>query len=64
MQFITLTRIEYGVMTKFFVNYDKIHFIRQYKGETWINFHSDEHEIKVEQTPEEIIELIKGGGKK
>ncbi len=59
MKFITLT---YTGVT-YFINCDKIHLISKHGDTTWINLGDSESEFRVDQTPEEIIELIKGGNK-
>ena len=63
MKFITLTHTnEHGVI-EYTINSDKIHFISKYGDITWVNLGESELEFKVDQTPQEILELIQGGNK-
>jgi hypothetical protein len=55
MKFITLKKGE----TTYLINCDKIHLISIHRDTTWINLGDSESEFRVDQTPEEIIELIK-----
>lgn len=59
MKFITLTN---GKVT-YIINCDKIHLISKHGDTTWVNLGDSESEFRVDQTPEEIIELINGGNK-
>lgn len=58
MKFITLTRTERGTTIEFFINCDKIHLIIKHWDATFINLGNLDFEFKVDQTPEEIMELI------
>ena len=59
MKFITLTYKE----ATYFVNCAKIHTITKAGDTTWVNLGDSESEFIVDQTPEEILELIYGGNK-
>jgi hypothetical protein len=59
MKFITLTN-QNGT---YVINCDKIHLISNHGDVTWINLGNNESEFKVDQTLEEVIELINGGNK-
>jgi hypothetical protein len=63
MKFIKLTYTDEREVIEYIVNCDKIHFISKYKVLTWVHVGDSESEFKVDQTPEEILELINGGNK-
>jgi hypothetical protein len=70
MKFIKLTytrqdRVNQFTINEYTINCDKICLIYKIKGITCIKINSGESEteIKVDQKPEEIIELINGGNK-
>lgn len=42
----------------YYVNCDQIHRIAKYGEITWINLGNEQLEFKVDQTPEEIVQLI------
>lgn len=56
MKFITLTHQK----TIYFINCDKIHLMSKHEDATWVNLGDLESAFRVDQTPEEIIELING----
>jgi hypothetical protein len=58
MKFIKLTNQK----TTYLINCDKIHLISKHGDVTWVNLGDSESEFRVDQTLEEIIELINGGG--
>ena len=59
MKFITLTYTNERAVIEYFINCDKIHLISNNGGfYTWVNLGDSESEFKVDQTPEEIMELI------
>lgn len=59
MKFIKLTYKE----ATYFINCNKIHIISKHGDTTWVNLGNEETEFKVDQTPEEIMELINGENK-
>ena len=62
MKFITLTYTNERTVIEYFINCDKIHLIANHGGlYTWVNLGDSEAEFKVDQTPQEILELIQGG---
>ena len=63
MKIITLTYTDKSRAVKFLINCDKIHLISRDGSQTWINLGNENVEFRVDQTPEEILELINGGNK-
>ena len=63
MKFITLTYTNERTVIEYIVNCDKISFISKHGDNTWVNVGDSENEFKVNQTPQEILELIQGGNK-
>lgn len=63
MNFIKLTYTTERTVTDYTINCDKIYIISKHGDVTWVNLGDSECEFKVDQTPEEILELIKGGNK-
>ena len=61
MKFIRLTYTDHRRFQEYIINSDKIHLISKHGDVTWVNLGDSESEFKVDQTPEEIIELINGG---
>ena len=43
----------------YYINCDKIHYIKRLKDVTLIDYGMDNYALYVDQTPEEILELIK-----
>jgi hypothetical protein len=58
MKLLTLTYTENRSSREYIINCDKIHLIFKHGDVTWINLGNEQCEFKVDQTPEEIIELI------
>jgi hypothetical protein len=65
MKFIRLTYTDKKTSFKleYIINCDKISVISNHGGMTWVEFGHSDSAFKVDQTPEEIIELINGGNK-
>lgn len=63
MNFITLTYTTERGVTEFIINCDKICLISKHGDVTWVNLGDSESEFKVDQTPQEILELIQIGNK-
>ena len=61
MKFITLTYTDERRVIEYIINCDKIYSIVKIGDFTWVNLGESESEFKVDQTPQEIIELIQGG---
>ena len=62
MKFIKLTYKNERAVIEYFINCDKIHLIANHGTPyTWVNLGDPEAEFKVDQTPQEILELIQGG---
>jgi hypothetical protein len=63
MTFITLTHADSITDVKYHINVNKINYMIRYHstnspGVTWIKFNDNETEIKVKETPEEIMTII------
>jgi len=58
MKFILLTHTVGTSVTKHYVNIDKIHKVSLHGKVTWINLGDPDYDFTVDQTFEEIIQLI------
>jgi hypothetical protein len=63
MKVITLTYTYKETIVEYTINCDKIHLIIKHGDITWVSLGDLESDFKVDQTPEEILELINGGNK-
>jgi hypothetical protein len=59
MKFIILTYTENDKVIEYTINCYKIHSITKYRDVTWISTGNPESDFKVDQTPQEILKLIR-----